>query len=88
MCPHAYLPEAAGKAENFPSATKLDRSTNGLLSLASLDNADLVVIAVVGASGLGPTWLPFRRVENIVLANKRSLVLGGDLVMQTAKKTR
>ncbi|NCX92082.1 MAG: 1-deoxy-D-xylulose-5-phosphate reductoisomerase, partial [Rhodobacteraceae bacterium] len=70
--PHAYLPEAAGKAENFPSATKLDRSADGLLSLASLDNADLVVIAVVGASGLSPTLAALQAGKNIVLANKES----------------
>jgi len=86
--PHAYLPEAAGKAENFPSATKLDRSADGLLSLASLDNADLVVIAVVGASGLSPTLAALQAGKNIVLANKESLVLGGDLVMQTAKENQ
>ena len=86
--PHAYLPEAAGKAENFPSATKLDRSADGLLSLASLDAADLVVIAVVGASGLSPTLASLQAGKNIVLANKESLVLGGDLVMQTAKESQ
>jgi 1-deoxy-D-xylulose-5-phosphate reductoisomerase len=46
--PHAYLPEAAGKAENFPSITKVDRSSDGLSRLASLDEADLIVVAIVG----------------------------------------
>jgi 1-deoxy-D-xylulose-5-phosphate reductoisomerase len=82
--PHAYLPEAAGKAENFPSITKVDRSSDGLSRLASLDEADLIVVAVVGASGLCPTLAALQAGKNIVLANKESLVLGGDLVMQTA----
>lgn len=86
--PHAYLPVAAGKADNLPSATKLDRSADGLLSLASLDKADLVVIAVVGTSGLKPTLAALQAGKNIVLANKESLVLGGDLVMQTAKENQ
>jgi 1-deoxy-D-xylulose-5-phosphate reductoisomerase len=82
--PHAYLPEAAGKAENFPSITKVDRSSDGLSRLASLDEADLIVVAIVGASGLSPTLAALQAGKNIVLANKESLVLGGDLVMQTA----
>ena len=86
--PHAYLPVAAGEADNLPSATKLDRSADGLLSLASLDKADLVVIAVVGTSGLKPTLAALQAGKNIVLANKESLVLGGDLVMQTAKENQ
>ena len=82
--PYAYLPDAAGKAENFPSITKVDRSSDGLLSLASLDEANLIVVAIVGASGLSPTLAALQAGKNIVLANKESLVLGGDLVMQTA----
>ena len=82
--PHAYLPEAAGKAENFPPITKVDRSSDGLSRLASLDEADMIVVAVVGASGLSPTLAALQAGKDIVLANKESLVLGGDLVMQTA----
>ena len=82
--PYAYLPEPAGRAENFTSSTKVDRSSDGLSSLASLDEADLIVVAIVGASGLSPTLAALQGGKNIVLANKESLVLGGDLVMQTA----
>jgi 1-deoxy-D-xylulose-5-phosphate reductoisomerase len=46
------------------------------------------VIAVVGASGLSPTLAALQAGKNIVLANKESLVLGGDLVMQTAKENQ
>ena len=86
--PYAYLPDAAGKAENFPPITKVDRSSDGLSSLASLDEADLIVVAIVGASGLSPTLAALQGGKNIVLANKESLVLGGDLVMQTAKENQ
>ena len=86
--PHAYLPETAGEAKNLPSFTDLDRSHDGLLNLASLPDAELVVIAVVGASGLSPTLAALEAGKNIVLANKESLVLGGDLVMRTARENQ
>ena len=62
-----------------------DRSTNGLTDIAALEEADVVVVAIVGASGLGPTLSALQAGKNVVLANKESLVLGGDLVMRTAK---
>ncbi len=86
--PYAYLAPSAGRAEGFPSSTNLDRSTDGLVSMASLPEADLVVIAVVGSSGLSPTLASLEAGKDIVLANKESLVLGGHLVMQTATQNK
>lgn len=86
--PHAYLPESAGQVDDFPKETTLDRSLNGLTALASLTEADLIVVAIVGASGLEPTLAALEAGTDIVLANKESLVLGGELVMNTAKKNQ
>ena len=83
--PHAYLPETASEVTDWPSHCSLDRSTNGLTDIAALDEADIVVVAIVGASGLGPTLSALQAGKDLVLANKESLVLGGDLVMKTAK---
>ena len=83
--PHAYLPETASEATEWPSHCSLDRSTNGLTDIAALEEADVVVVAIVGASGLGPTLAALQAGKDVVLANKESLVLGGDLVMRTAK---
>ena len=83
--PHAYLPETASEVTYWPSHCSLDRSTNGLTDIAALDEADIVVVAIVGASGLGPTLSALQAGKDLVLANKESLVLGGDLVMKTAK---
>jgi len=83
--PHAYLPETASEATEWPSHCALDRSTNGLTDIAALEEADVVVVAIVGASGLGPTLSALQAGKDVVLANKESLVLGGDLVMRTAK---
>ena len=83
--PHAYLPETASGVTDWPSHCSLDRSTNGLTDIAALEEADVVVVAIVGASGLGPTLSALQAGKDVVLANKESLVLGGDLVMRTAK---
>ena len=84
--PHAYFPETASEVTDWPSHCSLDRSTNGLTDIAALDEADVVVVAIVGASGLGPTLSALQAGKDVVLANKESLVLGGDLVMRTAKE--
>lgn len=84
--PQAYLPENAPGVEEWPSHSNLDRSTDGLNAIAALEDADIVIVAIVGASGLGPTLSALEAGKNVVLANKESLVLGGDLVMRTAKE--
>lgn len=47
---------------------------------------DLVVNALVGASGLMPTVQTLKSGKNLALANKESLVMGGDLVTALAKE--
>lgn len=52
----------------------------GLDELAALDGADCVVNGLVGAAGLAPTLAAAAAGRRIALANKESLVVGGDLV--------
>ena len=54
--PYAYLPESAGFVEGIPAETTLDRSRDGLVHLASLAEADLVVVAIVGSSALARSF--------------------------------
>ncbi|MFQ5650377.1 MAG: 1-deoxy-D-xylulose-5-phosphate reductoisomerase [bacterium] len=59
---------------------------DGLLEISRQEDVDIVVNALVGAVGLQPTLhaiLPGRR---IALANKETLVVGGELVMEKARK--
>ena len=46
-----------------------------------------MVVAVVGAAGLAPTLAALEAGKDVVLANKESLVVGGELVMETARRT-
>jgi 1-deoxy-D-xylulose-5-phosphate reductoisomerase len=49
--------------------------------------ADLVLNAIVGAAGLGPTIVALTEGMDLALANKESLVVGGELVMALAEAT-
>lgn len=49
--------------------------------LASLDEADVVVNALVGSAGLRATVQALQAGKRLALANKESLVVGGDLIM-------
>lgn len=56
----------------------------GLLEVATLPDADIVVAATSGLVGLNPTLAAIRAGKTIALANKETLVMGGHLVMEEA----
>ncbi|MCA9438822.1 MAG: 1-deoxy-D-xylulose-5-phosphate reductoisomerase [Candidatus Omnitrophica bacterium] len=58
----------------------------GLTEVATLDEADTVVVATVGAAGLVPTLAALRAGKNVALANKEVLVMGGDILMAEARR--
>jgi len=66
-------------AHRFPDL-KILTGADGLVGLARLDGVDLVVNALVGAIGLRPTLAALERGRTVALANKESLVIGGELV--------
>jgi 1-deoxy-D-xylulose-5-phosphate reductoisomerase len=53
---------------------------------ASLDNADFVITAIMGAVGLKPTIAAIKAKKDIGLANKETLVVAGQLITQLAKE--
>ena len=53
---------------------------------AALRDADLVVAAIVGAAGLGPTFAAVAAGRTVALANKEMLVCAGEAVMETARR--
>lgn len=58
----------------------------GLLAAAQIAEADTVITSVVGMVGLRPTLAAIRAGKRIGLANKETMVCGGKLVMDAAKK--
>ena len=60
----------------------------GVMRLVVESGADLVLNGLVGSAGLGPTVAALGEGIDVALANKESLVVGGELVMQLAEATR
>ncbi|MDO4482380.1 MAG: 1-deoxy-D-xylulose-5-phosphate reductoisomerase [Bacillota bacterium] len=58
----------------------------GLSDAARLTSNDLVLNALVGMQGMVPTYEAIKAGKNIALANKETLVAGGDIIMDTAAK--
>lgn len=59
---------------------------DGLLEAAQIESADTVITAVMGMVGLRPTLAAIRQGKRIALANKETLVCGGQIVMAEAAK--
>lgn len=59
---------------------------DGLVKIATLEEIDTVVTSVVGMIGLKPTIAAIEAKKDIALANKETLVVAGELVMNKAKK--
>jgi 1-deoxy-D-xylulose-5-phosphate reductoisomerase len=59
----------------------------GLVELITETRSDLVLNALVGSAGLGPTIASLGEGIDLALANKESLVVGGELVMALAEAT-
>ncbi|MBQ6625317.1 MAG: 1-deoxy-D-xylulose-5-phosphate reductoisomerase [Clostridia bacterium] len=59
---------------------------DGICECASLEEADIVLNSVVGMVGLKPTISALKSKKDVALANKETLVAGGQLVMKTAKE--
>lgn len=64
--------------------TRVLCGTEGYCEAASLQSVDMVVTAVVGAAGVMPTLAAIDAGKDVALANKETLVVAGDIVMQNA----
>ena len=69
------------------TSTKVLSGMDGLIEAATLAQADLVLNSVVGMVGLKPTIAAAQAKKNIALANKETLVAGGDLVTDAVRES-
>jgi len=60
--------------------------TEGLVKLATLPAADIVLIAIVGTAGLQPALAAIRAGKDIAVASKEILVMAGEIVMREARR--
>lgn len=78
---------AAARAANaFPAGTQLRGGLAGLIELAQLPEADLVLVAVVGTIGLEPALAALAAGKDLALASKEILVLAGKFIMAEARR--
>ncbi|MCW3041225.1 MAG: 1-deoxy-D-xylulose 5-phosphate reductoisomerase [Solirubrobacterales bacterium] len=80
-------PDAAARAGEAWTDGEVLVGPEGLVRLVLESQPDLVLNALVGSAGLGPTVATLGEGIDLALANKESLVVGGELVMQLAEAT-
>ncbi len=66
--------------------TRVLAGPDGLAELAAQPDATMVMAAIVGAAGLQPTLAAVRSDKRVLLANKESLVMAGDLFMREVRE--
>jgi 1-deoxy-D-xylulose-5-phosphate reductoisomerase len=68
------------------NSTRLVTGEEGLIELATLPDADIVLIAIVGTAGLRPALAAIEAGKHIAVASKEILVMAGEAVMSAAKR--
>lgn len=91
-----FLPSVAVMSSPEAAAALADRIADlpitvlsgkeGLMTAATMEQADTVITAVVGMVGLEPTLAAIRAKKRIGLANKETMVCAGELVMEEARR--
>ena len=79
--------DAAARAAEAWTDGRVLGGAEGLVRLVVESHADLVLNALVGSAGLGPTVATLGEGIDLALANKESLVVGGELVTALAEAT-
>ncbi|EXS36067.1 1-deoxy-D-xylulose-5-phosphate reductoisomerase [Acinetobacter pittii] len=76
---------AALFAKNELKNIEILTDQEGLVSIASHPDVDVVMAAIVGAAGLLPTLAAVKAGKRVLLANKEALVMSGEIMMQAAR---
>jgi 1-deoxy-D-xylulose-5-phosphate reductoisomerase len=72
--------EAKGFKNEVPPETEMLSGSEALGDLAQMEEADIILNALVGFAGFEPTVKALRAGKKVALANKESLVVGGSLI--------
>jgi 1-deoxy-D-xylulose-5-phosphate reductoisomerase len=88
--PAAIAIQSPDKAKELRSAlgcsVEVFDGSEGLIRLATLPEADIVLIAIVGTAGLQPALAAIRAGKDIAVASKEILVMAGEIVMREARR--
>lgn len=82
-------PDALGAcaASPLPAQTRLLFGADGIATMVTDPDTDVVVAAIVGAAGLAGTWAALEAGKTVAVANKETLVMAGPLVMELAARS-
>jgi 1-deoxy-D-xylulose-5-phosphate reductoisomerase len=72
--------------ESLPGSVTAYAGESGMVDLATLPEADLVLIAIVGTAGLKPALAAIEAGKDIAVASKEILVMAGEAVMTAARR--
>ncbi|MDP4624770.1 MAG: 1-deoxy-D-xylulose-5-phosphate reductoisomerase [Akkermansiaceae bacterium] len=84
---HVALHDASREAELralLPPGVKIHLGTEGLLEISTLHEADIVLIAIVGTSGLQPALAAIEAGKDLAVASKEILVMAGEIITARA----
>lgn len=73
-------------ANALGTSAEVHSGNEGLIKLATMPGADIVLIAIVGTAGLQPALAAIRAGKDIAVASKEILVMAGEIVMREAKE--
>ena len=79
-------PKKASELQKTLGSTPVYSGHEGLLKLATLPEAHIVLIAIVGTAGLQPALAAIRAGKDIAVASKEILVMAGEIVMSEARQ--
>lgn len=78
--------KAAELQRSVPSGTRVLTGLEGLCELASLEEADMVLVSIIGTAGLKPTLCAIEVGKDLAIASKEILVMAGEVVMNKARE--
>ena len=91
MSAHKNAEALAAASKDFPGArcvrTDGPDGMERLIELATMPEADLVLVAIVGTAGLRPALAAIEAGKDLAVASKEILVMAGEAVMQAAAKS-
>ena len=68
------------------SDSSLNKNADSIIDIATMDDADIVLNSLMGMRGLEPTLAAIEKGRDIAFANKETLVVGGELVMDAVAR--
>ena len=80
-----YIAKRLKKELNNLNKIEISWGLNGLVKISTLEEANIIVIAITGIASLIPTFEAVKRGKNIALSSKEAMVVAGELLIKEAK---